>query len=43
MKVLLVEDDECTAKTLETALARENYAIDVAGDGELGWRLIEVV
>ncbi|MBF2050145.1 MAG: response regulator [Elainella sp. C42_A2020_010] len=41
MKVLLVEDDECTAKTLETALARENYAIDVAGDGELGWRLIE--
>lgn len=41
MRVLLVEDDECIAKTLETALIRENYAVDVAFDGEVGWRLIE--
>jgi DNA-binding response OmpR family regulator/HPt (histidine-containing phosphotransfer) domain-containing protein len=41
MRVLLVEDDECIVKTLETALIRENYAVDVALDGEVGWRLIE--
>lgn len=41
MRVLLVEDDECIVKTLETALIRENYAVDIALDGEVGWRLIE--
>jgi DNA-binding response OmpR family regulator len=41
MRVLLVEDDECIVKTLEAALIRENYAVDVALDGEVGWRLIE--
>jgi DNA-binding response OmpR family regulator/HPt (histidine-containing phosphotransfer) domain-containing protein len=43
MRVLLVEDDECIVKALETALIRENYAVDIALDGEVGWRLIESV
>lgn len=41
MRVLLVEDDEFIAETLETALVRENYAVDLAIDGEIGWQLIE--
>ncbi|NJL22497.1 MAG: response regulator [Leptolyngbyaceae cyanobacterium SM1_3_5] len=41
MRILLIEDDECIAKSLETILTKENYAVDVAIDGELGWRLIE--
>jgi DNA-binding response OmpR family regulator len=41
MRVLLIEDDECIAKSLETVLAKENYAVDVAVDGELGWQFIE--
>ncbi|NJR61203.1 MAG: response regulator [Cyanobacteria bacterium CRU_2_1] len=41
MRVLLIEDDEFIAKTLETVLIKENYAVDVAIDGEVGWRLIE--
>ncbi|MBD3885676.1 response regulator [Phormidium tenue FACHB-886] len=41
MRVLLIEDDEYIAKFLETVLVKENYAVDVATDGELGWRLIE--
>ncbi|MCL6434178.1 MAG: response regulator [Leptolyngbyaceae cyanobacterium HOT.MB2.61] len=41
MRILLVEDDECIARTLETILTKENYAVDIAFDGEVGWRLIE--
>lgn len=41
MRILLVEDDECVARTLETILTRESYAVDIAFDGEVGWRLIE--
>jgi DNA-binding response OmpR family regulator/HPt (histidine-containing phosphotransfer) domain-containing protein len=41
MRVLLIEDDGCIAKSLETVLAKENYAVDVAVDGELGWQFIE--
>ena len=41
MRILLVEDDDCIAKTLETILTKENYAIDIAQSGEIGWRYIE--
>ncbi|MGG6270092.1 response regulator [Leptolyngbya sp. AN03gr2] len=41
MRILLVEDDDCIAQTLETVLTRENYAIDIATSGEAGWRYIE--
>lgn len=41
MRVLLVEDDECIARSLEIVLAKENYAVDIAIDGELGWQFIE--
>lgn len=41
MRILLIEDDECIARTLETILTKESYAVDIAFDGEVGWRLIE--
>lgn len=34
MRILLVEDDDCIAQTLETVLTREKYAIDIAASGE---------
>lgn len=37
MKILLVEDDERIALPLAEALGDQNYAVDVAEDGELGW------
>ncbi|MBF2014932.1 MAG: response regulator transcription factor [Rivularia sp. T60_A2020_040] len=40
MKFLLVEDDERIAASLAEALTDNNYAVDVAGDGEEGWDLI---
>jgi two-component system OmpR family response regulator len=40
MKFLLVEDDERIAASLKEALTDNNYAIDVAGDGEEGWDFI---
>jgi two-component system OmpR family response regulator len=36
MKILLVEDDERIAFPLAEALGDQNYAVDVAEDGELG-------
>ncbi|UBF24304.1 response regulator [Kovacikia minuta CCNUW1] len=41
MRILLVEDDDCIAKTIETVLVKESYVVDVAIDGEAGWRLVE--
>lgn len=41
MKILLVEDDECIAKTLEKVLDKQNYVVDVAKDGQSGWELVE--
>lgn len=40
MKLLLVEDDQRIAESLAEALTDNNYAIDVAGDGEEGWDLL---
>lgn len=41
MRILIVEDDECIAKTLLSVLGSQHYTVDVASDGLLGWELIE--
>lgn len=41
MRILVVEDDELTAKALSTVLTQQNYAVEVATDGESGWKLAE--
>jgi DNA-binding response OmpR family regulator len=42
MRILLVEDDECLAKTIEIMLTNQHYVVDVADDGEAGWELAQV-
>ncbi len=37
MKILLVDDDEALVELLSTTLSQQNYAIDIAPDGEQGW------
>lgn len=39
MRLLIVEDDAVLANILRTGLEQEHYAVDVALDGEEGWRL----
>ncbi len=41
MRILLIEDDECIAKTVESVLINQHYVVDVAGDGLIGWELVE--
>ncbi len=41
MKILLIEDDEHLAKTLEIVLSEQHHTIDVAKDGLKGWDLAE--
>lgn len=41
MKILVVEDDELLAKALVTILIDQNYAVEVAHDGDAAWDLIE--
>ena len=41
MRILIVEDDELTAKALMTVLSSQNYAIEVATDGQAGWELVQ--
>jgi two-component system OmpR family response regulator len=41
MKLLLVEDDSRIAVSLIEALNDQNYAVETAADGEMGWDLIE--
>ena len=41
MKILLVEDDERIARALAEALSDQNYAVDIAIDGEAGWAYVE--
>ncbi|GAB4241730.1 MAG: hypothetical protein Kow00121_67830 [Elainellaceae cyanobacterium] len=41
MKILVVEDDPLTAEALAVTLSNQNYAIEVASDGEAGWELAE--
>ncbi|MEW6074278.1 MAG: response regulator transcription factor [Planctomycetota bacterium] len=38
MRILIVEDSETLRESLRIGLAREGFAVDVAGDGELGLR-----
>ena len=39
MKILLVEDDALLASEIAAALRRENFAVDIAADGEEGYFL----
>lgn len=41
MKILIVEDDEFTARMLQNVLTRQNYNVEVAVDGEAGRELVE--
>ncbi len=41
MRILVVEDDELTVQTLTTVLTQQNYALEIATDGEAGWELAE--
>jgi PAS domain S-box-containing protein len=41
MKILIVEDDEFIAHTLTAILTNQNYAVEVAFDGEAAWDLID--
>jgi DNA-binding response OmpR family regulator/HPt (histidine-containing phosphotransfer) domain-containing protein len=41
MRILLVEDDDSVAKALEKVFISEHYAVDIAGDGQAGWQLVE--
>lgn len=37
MRILLVDDDQVLVELLTRTLAQQNYALDVATDGEQGW------
>lgn len=41
MQVLLVEDDNLTAKVVANSLERKSYAVDVATGGQIGWQFVE--
>jgi len=41
VKILLVEDDCRIASALAEALSDQNYAVDLAADGQIGWDLLE--
>lgn len=42
MKFLVVEDDELNAYALTAVLTNQNYAVEVATDGDAAWDLIQV-
>lgn len=41
MRILVIEDDEFIAHALTAILTSQNYAVEVATEGQLGWELIE--
>jgi PAS domain S-box-containing protein len=41
MKILVVEDDRLMAEALITTLTSQNYTVEVASDGRMGWELAE--
>lgn len=43
MRILVVEDDTQLAEVLTEALARRQYAVDLARDGEAAWAWVEVM
>ncbi|OKH26846.1 transcriptional regulator [Hydrococcus rivularis NIES-593] len=42
MKILVVENDELTAKSLDRILSSQNYIVETVSDGETAWELIDV-
>lgn len=43
MRILLVEDDESLIQALTKVLAEQNYLVDIATDGEMGWEMIHAI
>ncbi len=41
MRILLAEDDEATALVVGNHLTQQGYVVDVVGDGETAWDLLE--
>jgi DNA-binding response OmpR family regulator len=41
MKILVIEDDEIVAHALFSILTSQNYAVEVASNGQAGWDLVE--
>lgn len=41
MRILLVEDDNHTQEVLHATLARQNFLVDEATDGETAWELLQ--
>ncbi|WP_448268770.1 response regulator [Nostoc sp. DSM 114159] len=41
MKILVVEDDELSAYSLTCVLTNQNYAVEVANDGDTAWNFIQ--
>ncbi|MFN6525918.1 response regulator [Nostoc sp. ChiSLP03a] len=41
MKILVVEDDELSAYSLTCVLTNQNYAVEVATDGDTAWNYIQ--
>lgn len=41
MRILIIEDDELTAKALTTVLEQQNYAVEIAIDGQAAWDLVQ--
>ncbi|MGF1938466.1 MAG: response regulator [Nostoc sp. ChiQUE02] len=41
MKILVVEDDELNASALTAVLTNQNYAVEVATDGDAAWDFIQ--
>ncbi|MDZ8237463.1 MAG: response regulator [Nostoc sp. ChiQUE01a] len=41
MKILVVEDDEFNAYALTSVLTNQNYAVEVANDGDVAWDFIQ--
>lgn len=41
MRILVVEDDELTARALSTILTQQNYVVEAARDGESAWALAD--
>ncbi|PSB23247.1 hypothetical protein C7B76_00770 [filamentous cyanobacterium CCP2] len=41
MRILVIEPDELTARVLVTILSNQNYAVEIAIDGQTGWELID--
>jgi DNA-binding response OmpR family regulator len=42
MRILLVEDDEVIVGILEKALTQQNYSVDAAINGQIGWDMVAV-